>query len=258
MNKKLLIILLLGITMSGLITKLFAISNDANASTELKQREIFFTGAKLIFSMPENFSSDFPAEDLVTQVNLKDPTFKTRTSHLLLRRWWDFTEKSFLFDKQMGTIMMSITTHYSETSFSNRLDLIKIIHKKLDAEYTESNKTTSSHFQIAYPETYESFKEKLYNEHRWLSYIIAPMNASQATLTFVAPLTTQHYLEISFTLLPSSKINTREFEDNISREFLDNIMNSVFLKYENKAFQKELGLDINAIDIDDLLLEKQE
>lgn len=244
--------------MSGLITKLFALSNDANASSELKQREIVFTGSKLIFSMPENFSPDFPADDLITQVNLNDPTFKTKTNHLLLRRWWDFTEESFLFDKQMGTIMMSIATHYSETSFSNRLDLIKIIHKKLDTEYTESNKTTSSDFQIAYPETYESFKEKLYNEHRWLSYIVAPMNASQATVTFVAPLTTQHYLEISFTLLPSSKINTREFEDKISRNFLDDIMNSIFFKYENNTFQKELGLDINAIGIDDLILEKQE
>lgn len=257
MNKKLLIILISGVIMTGLMSKIFAMSTDATEVSELKQREIVFTGSKLIFSMPENFSADFPAENMVNQLVLSDAAFTSQSNKaLLLRRWWDFTESSFLSKKQMGTIMLAINVVKSNAEYKDSLGLIDDIHKDLIKLYKESNKTTQADFQIAYPETYESFTEKVFNGQRWLSYVVATMNASEATVSFVSPLTSQYYVELAFTLMPSSKIDTREFEDKFSREFQQRIMESVTLKYEDAGAQKSLGVDADALGLDELVLKK--
>jgi len=243
--------------MTGLITKLFAMSADANGVSELKPREIVFTGSKLAFSMPENFSPDFPAENLISQVDLNNSAlYESSNKALLLRRWWDFTEKSFFSTNQMGTIMLSISVVRSSVEYSDRLALIDVIHKGLDKQYKESNKTTQADFQVAYPETYESFNESLFNGQRWLSYVVAPMNASEATVSFVSPLSNKHYVEMAFTLMPSAKIDTREFEDKFSRVFIDTLMTSTSLKYEEEGTGNRLGVDIDAPGIDDLVSKK--
>lgn len=257
MNKKLILILISGVIMAGLMSKVFAMSAGATAVSELKQREIVFSGSKLVFSIPENFSADFPAENLVDQLVLSDAAFTDKSNKaLLLRRWWDFTESSFLSKKQMGTIMLAINVVKSNAEYKDSLGLIDDVHKDLIKLYKESNKTTQADFQIAYPETYESFTEKVFNGQRWLNYVVAPMNASEATVSFISPLTSQYYVELAFTLLPSSKIDTREFEDKFSREFLERIMDSVMLKYEDKGAQKSMGVDIDALGIDELVLKK--
>lgn len=257
MSKKLLLIIVTGAIMTSLITKLFSMSNGPGIAPELKQREIEFTGSRLTFSMPENFSPEFPAEDLIERVDFQSSIiFDKSDKALLLRRWWDFTEKTFLSDKPIGTTMLSISVIRSKNEYLDRLGLIDVIHKDLEEQHKESNRTTQPDFQIAYPETYESFNETIFNQQRWLSYVVASMNASEATVSFVTPLSRFHYIEIAFTLMPSSKIDSREFEDKYSRDFIEKIMATTFLSYKDQTIQKELGVDVNALGLDDLVLKK--
>lgn len=254
---KSLLILTIGAIMLGLLSKVFSMSNSSTEDTTLKPREITFSNAKLKFSMPENFSPDFPADDLIEPVNLEDAALFEKTNKtLLLRRWWDFKESTLFSNKEVGTIMLSVYVNKSKTEYKNRFDLLTNILTDLESTHKEFNKTTEPDFQIAYPETYESFFDEIYNQQRWLRYGTSNMIITEATATYITPLSPTHYLEFSFTLMLSPAMGSREFEDKYSFSFVDAIMNSIALNYANQSSQKNLGVDANAIDIQDLVLEK--
>lgn len=60
-------------------------------------RKINLSGNYVNFSMPENFSTDFPANDLVESLDITEPkTFKNNNAVELLRRWWDFKNNDFI------------------------------------------------------------------------------------------------------------------------------------------------------------------
>ena len=95
------------------ITQLFGSSKESKAPPYMP-RQIDLSGNIVNFSMPENFSPDFPADDLVENFNLNDSSvFKKNNSVALLRRWWDFKDNSF-FSKEMGTMMIDNTCLSSE------------------------------------------------------------------------------------------------------------------------------------------------
>ncbi len=254
---KTLLILIFGAIMFGLFSKATSLTSATLDNSELKPREIEFSNSKLLFSMPENFSPDFPADDLVTQVDFGSSTlFEKNNKALLLRRWWDFSESTFFSTKEMGTIMLSININKAKSEYKNRFDLLTDILKGLQETQTEFNKTTEPDFQIAHPETYESFFDETYNQQRWIRYNYGTINTTESTMSYVTPLTSQHYIELSFSMMRSSSISIRDFHHKYGQEFIDLIMNSVVIKYQDTSMQKNLGVNASALDIQDLVLEK--
>lgn len=244
--------------MFSVISNLFAMSDKNNASDELMFREVLFTGSKLRFGLSENFSKDFPADALIETLSLDqlkndDNSGVSETgSVLLLRRWWDFNQQRLFSQTTEGTIMLSLRVQALKEPVTDRLSLIKVIGEQLEQQYAEFNKTATPDFVVAFPQTYESFSEKTLNDQRWISYSTAAMGSSEATLYFVTPLSASVYLEFAFTLMPSSKISIRNFEDQYGRDFIQRIMNTVALKYESRVLQ-QLGFDKTAVDYSEVV-----
>jgi len=258
MNVRNLLILFFGAIMLSLFTKVFSMSDSTQEDSTLKPREIEFSNALLKFSMPENFSSDFPADDLVAQVDIENPNlFEKSNKALLLRRWWDFKEQSLFSKTENGTIMLSIYINKSSLEINNRIDLMHDVFKDVESMYKESNKTTQADFEIAYPVAYHAFIEDTFNNQRWLHYSVAPMNASEATVSYITPLSSQYYIEFAFTLMPSSAIDPREFETTYSRNFIDNIMNKTSINYADSSVLNRLGINTDSLPIEELLIEKE-
>ena len=73
------------VIMVSLFSKAFGMASASSLPPLGATRTINFDGSKLTFSMPENFSKEFPAEPIVEQVSLDD----VGQSRLLAQRWWD-------------------------------------------------------------------------------------------------------------------------------------------------------------------------
>lgn len=83
---------------------LFGLSKE-DTDIPYMPRQINLSGNIVNFSTPENFSKDFPANDLIENYELN----KVKAEHPieLLRRWWAFSDNSF-FKKNVGTMMMTV------------------------------------------------------------------------------------------------------------------------------------------------------
>src|SRR5690625_4186503 len=72
-------------------------------------RSVDLSGNVFQFAMPEDFSRDMPADDLVERLDISDPSiFSDPDKGTLIRRWWDIKEPGF-FGKKLGTVMMNIS-----------------------------------------------------------------------------------------------------------------------------------------------------
>lgn len=260
--KQILTVVLFGGFMLGIIGSLFGMSVDSGSNTDLKYREILFTGSKLRIGMPENFSKDFPADDVLTNVVLTEgsgfinPDSENPTQLVVLRRWWDFNKKAFFGSTEIGTIMLDISVVQSPDVYSDRFSLIETIHTSLTDQYEDFNEGADAGFVIAFPQTFESFFEEEFSDQRWLAYAMASMNSMQATKTYVTPLSNLHYLKLSFTMMPSFKVDIRQFEDEYVRGFVEKVMNTIELRYEDNSLLKQLGFDTAAIGYSELLESK--
>ncbi len=256
MKIKTLIRIITGIVMFAFLSKAFSMTSPSQVDDTLKQREIQFSAAKLQFSMPENFSLDFPAEDMVDQVNERDSRLYEKNNNTkLLQRWWDFFEPTFFSKKEVATIMMTITIHQSGVIYKSRLDFVKILLNRLELVHKEFNETAQPDFQILYPETYESFFEEVYNQQRWLGYSLEAVNGTSYTATYVMPLDSSHYVEIAFDIGISHNIRMRDFYLKDGQNFIEKIMSSTALKFQELSMQKFLGVDVDSSSIKKLVSE---
>ncbi len=85
-------------------------------------RKINLSGNIFGFKMPENFSRDMPAEDMVERLDMEKSEALRKDGYVtLLRRWWDLREPGW-FGKEQGTIMMSVSVR---TKPKNEAQVIK-------------------------------------------------------------------------------------------------------------------------------------
>lgn len=243
--------------MLALLSKAFGMSSPSQVDATLKPREILFSAAKLQFSMPENFSLDFPADDLVDQVDENDSRLYEKYGNtLLLRRWWDFFEPTFFSKKEVGTIMMSITVHKSKVEYKSRFELLTVLLKRMEEVHGEFNKTVQPDSQIFYPDSYSAIFEDVYNQQRWLSYNLVRGDDTNFTRTYVMPLNSQYYTEISFEMGISPMLTIKNFFTTYGKDLVENIMNSTHMKYEDTGLAKTLGVDASSQNLSAVLLEK--
>lgn len=235
-QKKLLIqLFLVTITMVS-ITQLFASSKDNNEYPYLP-REINLSGNIVKFSMPENFSKDMPADDLVENLNLKDEKlFQNNNSITLLRRWWDFKSNSF-FSSNMGTMMMTVHAYKTKNSsedISHPVGFIKELLTEMERRDKEENKGRNEEEKVYFPQFYRSFSEKIHSNQKWLKGGAADTKETQMAFHEWKQITPNHFLGVEFHFAPNSNISMREFIDTYCRDMLEKIMNSFDVVYSGE------------------------
>src|SRR5690606_36028018 len=81
---------LLVLIMLSVLTQLFSSPAQANGENKLHPRQINLSGNIFHFSMPEDFSRDMPAANMVEVLEITDlKKFDNPEYGNLIRRWWD-------------------------------------------------------------------------------------------------------------------------------------------------------------------------
>ncbi len=171
--------------MLATITKAFGLSSPPE-QYPLQPRQINLSGNIVLFSMPENFSRDMPAEDMKETINLDDQSvYQDHEKFTLIRRWWDFKDKGF-FGKEYGTLMMSIyLKQASETVGVNTLKPLDFIDIIIDG--IEKTKPDEVDPLMVYSDYFTAYKERWFNNQRWVNYIQGHTNVNPKPCAITSP-----------------------------------------------------------------------
>lgn len=219
--------------MPSFLSNIFNSSSSAGTPVGAT-RTINLSGNYFSFSMPEDFSKDMPAENLVESLAVTNlEKFNDSEYGNLIRRWWDI-KKPGLFGKNIGIVMMDISVqrasdnkqlkiHDRAYNLSDRLDLLLMIDDTLHQRYDELVAQTKclddelsyyvgSFAQLLGKKIGTGFRDRVYNNQKWIGYsVIAPSN--QLITGLVTPVTSQLYLEVMFTYSPNKNVLPREFRE---------------------------------------------
>ena len=233
---KLIILILLVILPMLSILKAFGLSQEKQDYPYMP-RQINLSGNIVNFSMPENFSLDFPADDLVEVLNLNDEKlFQDKKPVTLLRRWWDFKDDSF-FAKEVGTMMMTIHIYKTKDpseDISHPISFIKTLLKEMEKRDKEENKNRSEKDKVYFPQFYQSFGEKTHSNQRWLRGGGADTYETQMAFHEWIQINSNHYLGVEFHFAPNTHISMRSFVDTYCRDMQEKIMSSFDIIYANE------------------------
>ena len=233
LNNKLLTKYILVIIMLS-ITQFFGLAK-AEKSYPYMPRQINLSGNIINFSMPENFSKDFPADDLIESYDLSK--VKVGKPVELLRRWWDFSGNSF-FKKNIGTMMMTIHVYESidtTRDISNPLDFAGVIMSEMEVRFEDENKNRANSEIVHFPKDYYlSYIERVYNHQRWLRAGSGNENDSQAVFHYWKPLSEKQYILVEFHFAPNNRVPMRQFIDEYCRDMLEEIMSTFDVIYANE------------------------
>lgn len=201
----------------------------------LMPRQMNLSGNIVNFAMPENFSKDMPAEDMIEKLDITNPAAYKDNSVTLLRRWWDFSEPGW-FAKETGTLMMSVyvrTVQGEGSDITNPLSFVTLLGRQLRQRYEKENRDTAEEFRIQYSQYLNEFAEKQVNKNRWILHLTRILNGSQMAYHYVTPLTPAHYLEVEYVSAPAAEISLRHFIDTYSDPIIERIMNTFDVIYSN-------------------------
>ena len=201
---------------------------------QLHSREVNLSGNILHFKIPEDFSRDMPAEDLVERLDIeRSPQIRKEGYFTLMRRWWDIKNPGF-WGKQMGTVMMSITVRarpenqaeilrVEQYDFHSMLHFVIAFYDSLEQRYREHNKqaelTGNGEFSVFIPEliwqlgndVHSSYKSVMVNHRSWLA--AETIQGKQVNKFYVIPLTNKQWLEIEFGIMPNDNAVPYDFVD---------------------------------------------
>jgi len=238
LNKKYTFILLIVVIIPMLsIPKIFGLSKE-NKDYPYMPRQINLSGNIVNFSMPENFSKDFPADDLIEVLNINDTkTFEKNNSISLLRRWWDLKDDSF-FSKDVGSMMMTIHVYKSldeSKDISHPVEFINLIMLDMKRRDKDENKSRTENEKVLFPlDYYMLYVERNYNNQRWLRSGSATEDESQMIFHYWIQITEKHYVLVEFNFAPNNNISMRSFVDTYCRDMLEKIMSSFDIIYSSE------------------------
>ena len=237
--KTLLSIFMVAITMLS-ISQLFGTSNDT--TYPYMPRQINLSGNIVSFSIPENFSKDMPADDLIENLDLdNENTFKNANSITLLRRWWDFKDDSF-FSKEMGSMMMTIHVYKIESTdkdISHPIGFVEILLEQMEQRDKEENKGRDASSKVYFPEHYQSFFERTHNNKKWIKGGAADTYETQMQFHEWKQITPNVYIGVEFHFAPNNKISMRTFVDTYARGMYEKIMSTFDVVYADENSIKE-------------------
>jgi len=244
------------IIMLAAITKALGLSSPPEHHP-LMPRQINLSGNIIYFSMPENFSRDLPADDMIESVDLSDKSvYQDYQKFTLIRRWWDFKDSGF-FGKEYGTLMMSLyLKETSETLSVNTLkplDFIDIIIDDINKTKPVSSKVDPL---MEYSDHFTAYNEAWYNNYRWLTYIQGHVNGDKFTILYAIPISDKQYIVAEFISAPNNDIGVRGFVDNFTEPFMNNIMDSFKIDYADKNPAKQAVLKTEGLTLQQLIDDK--
>ena len=215
-------------------------------------RTVDLSGNKFSFAMPEDFSKDMPAENLVLHLDIYDlKKFDNPEYGNLIRRWWDVKEPGF-FGKNLGIVMMDISVqrvpentrkeiHSNEYVIDNRLDFLFLLDESLHQRYdalVEQTKGADPEFRYyimdfatLMGDTLNSaYRDKVIDGKKWTAYSVGGPH-SQMIVGYVLPLVKKLYIEVTFTYSPNHNVLPRYFF-NTAYVKTNLIENSIRVEYE--------------------------
>lgn len=226
---------LLVIFMIATLCNLLGLQANAAAPISTYPRQVDLSGNIFSFSMPENFSKDMPAANMVEKLDISDiKKFDDPEYGNIIRRWWDIKAPGF-FGNQLGTVMMDISVqrvpenkqkliHTKPYDITNRLDFMMMIYDQSHQRYDQLNLETNAeegeanayHFgccSLVGETIHSHYRDRVYGGKKWLGYsVAAPLN--QLIVGTVLPLTGSTYLELVFTYSPNQNVLPLEFLDS--------------------------------------------
>lgn len=237
------------IMMLTMLAQLFGLGVTAN--DKVFTRMVTLSGNTFSFSLPENFSKDMSAANMVEQLDVEDlQRFDNPEYGNIIRRWWDI-KKSGFFGESLGTVMMDISVQrvpenqqklLSDAPYNmyNRLDFIMAIDDQLHQRFDQLNLETEP--DILGEDAYyfnccsligdrisSNYRDYVYGGQKWLGYSVAA-NLNQLITGLVLPLTNNTLLEIVFTYSPNQGVLPREFLD-VAYKTTEVVENSLKVNY---------------------------
>ena len=222
------------------ITQFFGLAK-AEKSYPYMPRQINLSGNIINFAMPENFSREFPADDLVENYDLS----KVKVDHPveLLRRWWDFSDNSF-FKKDVGTMMMTIHIYENRdvsSDISNPLGFVHSLLTEMEKRDKDENTGRSDEEKVFFPSFYNSFFERIYSNQRWFSGGGSNEEYTQVAFHLWKQISEKYFIGVEFHFAPNNRIPMRQFIDEYCRNMLEKIMSTFDVIYsENNPIKAKL------------------
>lgn len=243
---------IIGFNMLGFLSDLFG--DGKSEVGELQPREINIIGNVFHFSMPENFSKDMPAEDLidvVTEQQLKK--LESDGYLILMQRWWNLKE-SGMFGKKYGSVMMSIRLQKKPENrlkingdapykFSDYLEFCLALHDSFRQQADKHNRVRDKQdeeFMLYVPDLAVMFGNRLEaslssfqpDETIWIA--AETMQGKIVNKIFAVPLNDDTYVEVNFSIMPDDDFPPYDFLRIASEKLINVVSNTFVLKYSSQ------------------------
>lgn len=220
--------------MIAALAQLFSPVTQAAGKNKLHPRQINLSGNIFHFALPEDFSSNMPAANMVETLDITDAKkFDNPEYGNLIRRWWDIKEPGW-FGKNLGTVMMDISVqrvvenkqhliHKNPYNIEDRMDLMLMLddcyHQRYDALNAEigaqDGRAVAYHSSVLTMlgrKIETNHREFIFNNQKWIENgVVGPRNT--LIIILALPLTKSSYLEAAFTYSPNDKVFLRDFRD---------------------------------------------
>ena len=225
-------------------------------------RSVDLSGNVFQFAMPEDFSRDMPADDLVERLDISDPSiFSDPDNSTLIRRWWDIKEPGF-FGKKLGTVMMNISVRKvpdntlrwlnSEAyDATDRLSFMLMLtedaqlkhpNNRYNVEVTPENQPflyfVPGLVTMVGDKLHPSFLDERFGGQVWTRYSV-PAPQSLFIENYAIPMTLDAYLEVGFYFSPNDNVSVRHFLDS-ARNKLDPIRETFRIQYSTDNSVKDV------------------
>lgn len=256
---------ILVLTMLAALAQLFSPFTQAAEKNKLHPRQINLSGNIFHFALPEDFSRNMPAADMVETLDIDDlKKFDNPEYGNLIRRWWDVKEPGW-FGKNLGMVMMDISVqrvvenkqqliHKNPYDIKDPMDFIIMIYDSYVQKYDAINK------EIGYgpdglPPYYSNFASmsgrnisSLYHDHisnqqKWIRHsIISP--TENLILNFSTPIASHIFLQVSFIYSHNTNVSPLHFRRGYAFKKMEAIENSFKMDYtKDNPFGKIVGED---------------
>ncbi|RYG20218.1 MAG: hypothetical protein EOO07_05275 [Chitinophagaceae bacterium] len=214
--------------------------------------------------MPEDFSKDMPAADMVENLDITElKKFDNPEYGNLIRRWWDIKETGW-FGKQLGSVMMDISVqrisqnkaklfHANSYNVTDRMDFMLMLddvfhqrHDKLNENIEPGtyhiNAYHSAFLSMAGRKIIVGYRDHVANNQKWVIHSnSAPENG--LTVSYATLLSSNVYLEASFTYAPNKNVLPREFRE-IAMAKMNFVIESFNINYQqNNPIKKVVEND---------------
>lgn len=226
--------------MLSAIASLFSGSAQAGKKDHFFPRKINLSGNIFHFSMPEDFSKDMPAADMVESLDITDlKKFNDLKYGNLIRRWWDLKEPGW-FGKKLGTVMMDISVqrisenkaklfHSNPYNINDRMDFILMLDDVYHQRYDALNKTmqpdagnqtayNSGFVTVSGKKIFSLHQDFVSNNQKWVKHSIGAPNGA-TILVFATLLDANTYLYVNFTYSANNNVLPRELSAVADEKF---------------------------------------